>query len=52
MEEADLERFRMNLLRLRTELQDVEESAKDAAKPVELDQASVGLSRNDREDRL
>ena len=48
MEEADLEQFRIDLLRLRTELQDLDESAKDAAKPVELDQASVGrLSRMD-----
>jgi DnaK suppressor protein len=48
MEKADLEQFRMNLLQLRTELRDLEESGKDAAKPVELDQASVGrLSRMD-----
>ena len=48
MEEADIEQFKMNLLRLKAELQDLEESAKDAAKPVELDQASVGrLSRMD-----
>ena len=48
MEEADIEQFRMTLLRQRTELQDLEESARDAAKPVELDQASVGrLSRMD-----
>ena len=48
MEEADLKKFRMDLLRLKTELQDLEESAKDAAKPVELDQSSVGrLSRID-----
>ena len=48
MEEADLEQFRIDLLRLRTELQDLDESAKDAAKPVELDQASVGrLTRMD-----
>ena len=48
MEEADIEQFRMNLRRLRSELQDLEKSAKDAAKPVQLDQASVGrLSRMD-----
>ena len=48
MEDADLEQFRTKLLRLRTELQGLEETSKEAAKPVELDQASVGrLSRMD-----
>lgn len=48
MEEVDLGQFRKNLLRLWAELRDLEESAKDATKPIELDQASVGrLSRMD-----
>ena len=48
MEKSEIERFRMQLRRLRSELQDQEETIKDAAKPVELDQASVGrLSRMD-----
>ena len=48
MEDAELEQFRTKLLRLRTELQGLEETSKEATKPVELDQASVGrLSRMD-----
>ena len=48
MTEADLERFKAMLLRQRTELQDLGESSRAAARPVELDQASVGrLSRMD-----
>jgi DnaK suppressor protein len=48
MEEAEIEQFRMQLLRLRTELQALEETSKDAAKPVELDQSGVGrLTRMD-----
>ena len=45
---SGLEQFRKDLLRSKTELEDLEESAKDVTKPVELDQASVGrLSRMD-----
>ena len=48
MEKAKIEQFRIHLLRLRSELQDLDEASKEAAKPVELDQASVGrLSRMD-----
>ena len=48
MEDAELEQFKATLLRLRAELQDMEETSKEAGKPVELDQASVGrLSRMD-----
>ena len=48
MEDAEIEQFKATLLRLRTELQDMEETSKEAGKPVELDQASVGrLSRMD-----
>ncbi len=48
MDDAEIEKFKMTLLRLRAELQDMEETSKEAGKPVELDQASVGrLSRMD-----
>ena len=48
MEETETEQFRAQLLRLKEELRDMEESSRDATKPVELDQASVGrLSRMD-----
>jgi DnaK suppressor protein len=48
MEDAEIEQFKATLLRLRAELQDREETSKEAGKPVELDQASVGrLSRMD-----
>ena len=48
MKENELEQFKMTLLRLRAELQDMEETSREAGKPVELDQASVGrLSRID-----
>ena len=48
MEDAEIEKFRTQLLRLRSELQGLEETSKEATKPVELDQASVGrLSRMD-----
>lgn len=47
MEDADI-RFRKHLLQRRSELQQVAETSKEAAKPVELDQTSVGrLSRMD-----
>ena len=48
MEEAEIEQFRLQLLRQKAELQDLKETSKEATKPVELDQASVGrLSRMD-----
>lgn len=48
VEKAELEQFRIRLLRLRSELQGLDEASKEAVKPVELDQASVGrLSRMD-----
>lgn len=48
MEESETEQFRVQLLRLKAELEDLEDSSRDATKPVELDQASVGrLSRMD-----
>lgn len=48
MTEQDRERFRAMLLRQQTELEEMDESSRAAAKPVELDQASVGrLSRMD-----
>ena len=44
----DKEHFRKKLLKLREELQEIEESGNEAAKTVELDQSSVGrLSRMD-----
>ena len=44
----DKEYFREKLIKLREELQKIEESGNDAAKIVELDQSSVGrLSRMD-----
>jgi DnaK suppressor protein len=48
MNDSELKEFKAMLLRLKTELLDLEESSKDATRPVELDQASVGrLSRMD-----
>ena len=48
MDDTEIEKFRTQLLRLRSELQGLEETSKEATKPVELDQASVGrLSRMD-----
>ena len=48
MEEAEIEQFRMRLLRLRAELHDLDDTSKEATRPVELDQTSVGrLSRMD-----
>lgn len=48
MNAAETEQFRQKLLLLKQELQEREETSRDAAKPVELDQASVGrLSRMD-----
>lgn len=48
MNERERERFRQKLLGLKTELRDIEESAKGSTQPAELDQASIGrLSRMD-----
>lgn len=48
MNAAETEQLRQKLLLLERELQEREEISRDAAKPVELDQASVGrLSRMD-----
>ena len=48
MDEAEIERFRQKLLRLRTDLQVLDKDSAEAEKPVELDQARVGrLSRMD-----
>ena len=48
MNETELEQFRQKLLSLRSELQKLEESSKEAAKPMEPDQADSGrLSRRD-----
>ena len=48
MKEAEIEQFKQKLLGLRSELQKLEESSKEAAKPVEQDQAASGrLSRAD-----
>jgi len=48
MNEADTGKFRTALLKLKSELLDLEESSQESAKPVELDQTSVGrLSRMD-----
>lgn len=48
MNETEVEQFRIRLLNLRSELQALEESSKEATRPVELDQSSVGrLSRMD-----
>ena len=43
-----IDRFRQQLLQLRTELMELSSTSDDAAKPVELDQAMVGrLTRMD-----
>jgi len=48
MDAAAQEDFRLRLLALRTELQDLEVMSAEACKPVELDQSTVGrLSRMD-----
>ncbi len=38
----DTENFREKLLRLRDELQEIEQTGKEAAQTVELDQSRVG----------
>lgn len=46
MNETEIEHFKQKLLSLRSELQKLEGSSKEAAKPMELDQADlVQLSR-------
>ena len=48
MNESEIDQFRQQLLLLRSELQEQEETLEDTSKPVELDQARVGrLSRMD-----
>lgn len=48
MDEQGIEDFRQRLLSLKSELEESEEAASEATKPVVLDQASVGrLSRMD-----
>jgi DnaK suppressor protein len=48
MEEAEINGFRERLLRLKSELEGLEETSREATRPVELDQSSVGrLSRMD-----
>lgn len=48
MNEMQLNYFKEQLLRLRSELMDLGSTSNDAAKPVELDQAAVGrLTRMD-----
>lgn len=48
MADPEMEQFREQLLQMRRELRAQEETGKEAARPVELDQASVGrLTRMD-----
>ena len=48
MNEEEIEQIRQKLLRLKSELKELEETFKETSKPVELDQSSVGrLSRMD-----
>jgi DnaK suppressor protein len=48
MNTSEIEQFRQTLLSLRTELLKLEESSKETAQPVELEQDSMGhLSRRD-----
>jgi len=48
MTDAEIEEMKQRLLKLRAELLAIEESGREAARPVQLDQASVGrLSRMD-----
>ena len=48
MDEGAIEKNRQKLLRLRSELQVLEHSSREASEPVELDQARVGrISRMD-----
>ena len=48
MNEGELEQVKQHLIRLRTELQELEKTSKGSSKTVDLDQARVGrLSRMD-----
>ena len=48
MKESEIEQFRQKLLSLRVELLGLEESSRETAQPLELDQAGMGrLSRRD-----
>ncbi len=48
MNEGEIDRIKRKLLRLRSELQELEETFKETGEPVALDQAKVGrLSRMD-----
>lgn len=48
MKESEIEQFKQTLLHLKSELQGLEELSKEATKPIELDQSSIGrLSRMD-----
>ena len=48
MNAREIEEIKQRLLRLRLELQEIEDTSKKASKPIELDQARVGrLSRMD-----
>lgn len=48
MEESEIEEHRARLLRLKSELEELERTSKEATRPVELDQSRVGrLSRMD-----
>jgi DnaK suppressor protein len=48
MNEGEIEQIRQKLMRLRSELKELEETFKETSKPVELDQTRVGrLSRMD-----
>ena len=48
MNEAEIEQFRQQLLRLRADLEGLNEVSAEAARPIALDQARVGrLSRMD-----
>lgn len=48
MDDPQMEQFKVKLLALRAQLQAMHDMSKEATKPVELDQASIGrLSRMD-----
>lgn len=48
MDEAEIERFKATLVRLKADLRELEDVSGDAARPVELDQSRVGrVSRVD-----
>jgi DnaK suppressor protein len=48
MKKSEIEQLRLRLLALKSELEGLEETSRDATRPVELDQSSVGrLSRMD-----